>query len=155
MKMIGKYTTRGRLTETESEEGPARINLFDGSFKTAYRVIEFYIWPSSVSSTQTSDLVGKLATSDGLNDQAALFFNAEDGREIAWAGTGSDALDTWGQNSNMVVDPDNLIVEDLYVYVRGAIDAAPVNYMIVMEKYEISDWQGALTMARDKAMGDD
>lgn len=151
MKKIGEYTTRGKLNEDESEKEPHKIPLFDGRFDTAFRVTAFYIWPSTFSASTTSDIVGKLATQPGLNDGPVNFFDAEDNREIAWAGTGSDSVDTWGQNQNMIIDTDNLVVEDLYVYVRGALDAADVCYMITMEKYEISDWQGALALVRNRS----
>jgi len=155
MKLIGQYTVRGRLTENETEQvGAHQIPLFDGRFDTGYRVTKFYIWPSSFSATTTSDLVGKLATEPGLNDTAPGFFAADDVREIAWAGTGSDAIDTWSQSQNAIIDPENLVIEDLFVYVRGAQDAAPANYMIVMEKYEINEWLGGGVMARNLAQAD-
>ena len=48
MKKIGEYTARGILSEADTEAGnPQQIPLFDGSFKTAYRVKEFYIWAVS------------------------------------------------------------------------------------------------------------
>ena len=54
-----------------------------------------------------------------------------------------------------IVDPDNLVVEDLYVYGHTTgTQADAINYLVRMEKYEITDWQGALAMARDRAQGD-
>jgi inorganic pyrophosphatase/exopolyphosphatase len=55
------------------------------------------------------------------------------------------------------VDTDQIIVEDLYVYAEepGGSTTSFLNYYIELEKVEITDWQGALSMARDKASGDD
>ena len=50
-----------------------------------------------------------------------------------------------------IVDPENLVVEDLWVYVRGSQDAANISYMIVLDKYDITDAMGAVTMAKDRA----
>ena len=44
-----------------------------------------------------------------------------------------------------------MIVEDLYVYVRAVTDSTPVNYLVKLEKYDITDWEGALAMAKDRA----
>ena len=53
---------------------------------------------------------------------------------------------------NSVVDPDNMIIEDLYFSARfSAADTFRVNYMVTLEKYDISDWQGALTMVRNRS----
>jgi hypothetical protein len=151
MKKIGDYTVRGKLSETESVAGASRIQLFEGRFDTAFKVKEFYIWPSSVSAGTTGDLVGKLATESGLNNDGAGFFNAADSREIAWAGTSTSEVDAWSGPINALVDPDNLIVQDLFVYVRGILNAAPANYMVVMEKYDVGLTQGTYSMVRNSA----
>jgi len=154
MKKIGMFTARGKTTENESEsDNPKKIELFDGRFDTAYRVVEFYVWGADMSASGNIDVSGKLATSKNVSDVPTDFWNADDGREIAWAGS-AGSLDT-GFNAPMgaIIDPENLIVEDLYVFGRAPSDTAGINYMIVIEKYEISDWTGALTMAKDRAMG--
>lgn len=152
MKLTRTYTCRGRITEDESEAGaPARIRLFDGSFQTAFKVIDFQVWSTSTSGAAPF-CVGKLATSNALpNLQAADFFDASDTREIAWS-TSAGATD--GGNHTLgdrIVDPDNLVVEDLWVYVRANTDTTPVNYMITLEKYDISETMGAVSMSRDRA----
>lgn len=152
MKLTRTYTCRGKITETESETGaPARIRLFDGSYETAFKVISFHVWSTSVSGSAPF-CVGKLATSNALpNVQAADFFDASDSREIAWSqssGATDGGQHTIGDN---IVDPDNLIVEDLWVYVRANNDLTPINYMITLEKYDISETLGAVSMSRDRA----
>ena len=154
MKKIGIYTARGIVSENDTGAGtPQKIPLFDGSFKTAYRVVEFKIWASTFAGASDADVIGKLSKNaigvTAVND----FFRADDDNQVAWAGSEGDT-DSW-RTATAIVDPDNLIVEDLYVYVRGRGSADyAVNYLITMEKYEISDWQGALAMARDKAQGE-
>jgi hypothetical protein len=152
MKKIGVYTARGIVTEDETAAGtPQKIPLFDGSFQTAYRVIDFYIWGSDYGSNTQPDCIGKLSKNEFGVVATANFMRADDDNQIAWSWFGANQESGADFGRDSIVDPDNLIVEDLYVY--GLINSggtAAINYMITMEKYEISDWQGALTMARDR-----
>jgi hypothetical protein len=152
MKKIGTYTARGIVSETETEAGnPQKIPLFDGSFKTGYRIVGFRIWASSYASSSTPDCIGKLSKNDSGVTTAANFMRADDDNQIAWAASAGSADGGLGFAENAVIDRDNLVVEDLYVYVRTTGTAGDaINYIIEMEKYSISDWQGALSMARDR-----
>jgi len=153
MKKIGEYTARGIVSESETIAGePAKITLFDGRFDTAYRVKEFYIWGSDWGTSSGPDVIGKLVTKDNEPTSAGGFMRSDNQNQIGWAGS-SGGTDSTSQIVKGIVDPDNLIIEDLYVYARGANSSTsdPINYMIILEKYAITDWQGALAMARDAA----
>ena len=156
MKKIGEYTAKGIVSEDNTTAGtPQKIPLFDGSFKTAYRVKEFYIWGATWNNTTNPDCIGKLSKNDTGTTGAVNFMRADDDNQIAWAGSNGGTDSPGVEFDNFVVDPDNLVVEDLYVYVRiGGDSAQPINYMVVMEKFEISESQGALLMARDRADGE-
>ena len=148
MKKIGEYTCRGQIPEGTANT--KRINLFDGRFDTAYRVVRFVI-AGARADDSSSDAVAKLMTEDnGIN---ADYWNWEDNREIAWASTEHRTAD----GVQMVfseVDPDNLVVEDLFITAQNRSASNPnINYMIFMEKYDITDWQGALAMVRNKSQG--
>ena len=151
MKKIGSYTARGIVTEAETEAGtPQLIHLFDGRFDTAYRVVEFNIWASDYASGGAPDCIGKLSKNDIGSTSAANFMRADDDNQIAWSGIsgGSDSAGPMGFN---ILDEDNMIVEDLYVYARSAgTNTNAINYLVKMEKYEITEARGALTMARDR-----
>jgi len=153
MKKIGEYTARGIVTETETEAGlPQLISLNDGLFTTGYRVIGFRIWASTYDSSSSPDCVGKLSKNDLGITTAANFFRADDDNQIAWAASAGSSDGGLGFAESPVIDKDNLIIEDLYVYVRTTGTAGnAINYLVEFEKYQITDWQGALTMARDKA----
>ena len=157
MKKIGEYTARGVVSEVNTTDGnPQEIPLFDGRFDTAYRVVEFYIWGSDFGSSAGPDCIGKLSKNDDGVTSAADFMRADDDNQIAWATSGASTDGGSAPFAESIIDPDNLIVEDLYVYARSTNTETsdPINYLIVMEKYEITDWQGALSMARDRAKGD-
>jgi hypothetical protein len=156
MNKIGEYTARGIVRETETDDGqPAKIELFDGRFDTAYRVVEFKIWPSDIGSVDNFECCGKLSKNDDGTLTDSDFFRADDGNQIAWAGNDGAGGGKWTNNTS-IIDPENLIIEDLFVYARTLSSATsdPINYLVVLEKYEITDWLGALTMAQDRAQGD-
>jgi hypothetical protein len=140
MKRTRLYTARGTLDNNTVK----RIPLWDGKFNTGYRVISFVVLPSDTIDTN-ADVVGCLATESA---SATRNWDLGDQRQIGWSGNKVDPLASTVQNG--LVDPDNFIVEDLYVYGTSG-DNSFVNYMIIMEKLESSDWFGALSMTRNKA----
>ena len=146
MKKIGEYTTRGQIADGAVE----RIMLFDGRFDTAYRVVSFVVWGTDPFET-SSDVAAKLMTEDLGTPSPPNIFNADDNREIGWASHEIDNALGTGNNFH-VLDRDNLIVEDLYVWANNAAND-PINYLIELEKYDITDWQGALTMVRNRSQG--
>ena len=147
MKKIGEYTVRGQFT---SLDGAGRkIQLFDGRFDTAYKVVKF--WVSAQDPTDNlNDCVGSLATEPNMSIAGA--WDWSDNREIAWASS-NGSTGTMATPEGGLIDPDNLIVEDLYVYGRydNSGETDPINYMVVMEKYDISSARGALAMVRNNA----
>ena len=153
MKKIGNYTARGIISEQDTEAGtPQKIPLYDGRGDTAYRVVSFKIWSVNYSGNSHSDAIGKLSKNPDGTTASTTFMRADDHNQIAWSGT-QGSTDGGGAMFE-IVDPDNLVVEDLYVYARHGGATGPANYLVHMEKFEISDWQGALAMARDRAQGD-
>ena len=150
MKKIGSYTARGIVLEAETEAGkPQLVSLFDGRFDTGYRVTNFQVWGADMSTT-AGYVAGKISKNDKGVTTQANFFRADDDNQIAWStsahGTDGGAFPL----GNTIIDPDNLIIEDLYVYGRANVAGSEINYLIEMEKYEITEARGALTMARDK-----
>ena len=151
-KYIGTFTARGSASEGDTETiGPIRIRLFDGKFDTAYVVREFHVWGQNYDLSTNPDVLGKLSTSPNVSDTAVDFMDAGDSREIAWAGfTGS--TDSAPFNTGSIIDPENLIVEDLWFFARGTNESTSVaNYLIVMDKYDITESLGAVSMAKDRA----
>ncbi len=150
MKKIGEYTTRGIITSSDTETH--RIQLFDGRFDTGYRVKSFDVAMSDRDNGNQFIASVKLMTEPDDNNR---YWNFGKNTQIAWAGCGWDA-DTYYNNYEFrtMIDPDNMIVEDLYI---GALvyndQAVEVNYMITLEKYDITDWQGALAMVRNRSQG--
>jgi len=138
MKKIGEYTARGKVANQTTK----RITLFDGRFDTGYRVVSFKVFPDEPY-TAAADVVGVLATH---SEAATNDWDLSDQRQIAWSSvdirTGGFAA---GEGD---VDPDNFIVEDLYFHGKNGASGS-INYLVTMEKYETTDWMGALAMVRN------
>jgi len=147
MKKIGEYTAKGIITSSDTEQ--YRIQLFDGRFDTGYRVTGFVVSLSYRDDASTINASAKLMTEQSGGN---TYWNWAKNSEIAWASAQADANHPMPSNEYSIVDPDNMIIEDLWIGAMVYNDQeVEVNYMITMEKYEISDWQGALTMSRNKS----
>lgn len=143
-KKLGQpYTIRGMLDVNETNR---RIQLFDGRFDTAFRVESFSVMANNPLLTHEFFVVVS-------TDELAVVNQCDfaDNAQIAWA--------TWNAPSGYTpshvnfIDPDNLVVEDLYLTNLGSTDATFINYIITMQKYEISEWKGALSMVRNRSQG--
>ena len=148
MKKIGElYTMRGQVTEAEN---PIRLTLFDGKFDTGYKVISFRVGPHGIYDSAAIGVSARLETEP--TGEVEALWNWGDNRQIAWAeyvhmwNTAGD----YATGSTSIIDPDNMIIEDLYL-VANSQNEGNVNYMIQLQKYDITDWEGALSMVRNRS----
>ncbi len=145
MKKIGSYTTRGILPTSDSDA--FKIQLFDGRFDTGYRITKFDIAIANRDNASTVIASAKLMTEPDNNN---LFWNWAKPTQIAWASCSWDGNDRYAVVKENYIDPDNMIVEDLYIGMHAYADEGKdVNYIIEMDKYEMTDWKGALAMVRN------
>ena len=147
MKKIASHTIRGAVAS--SDTAMEKLQLFDGRFDTGYRVTFFEVSIRDRDNNNTFVTSAKLATED-VGDNQKWYWG--DNREIAWANATADANGVSHSTPETIIDEDNMIVEDLFI---GAVanSACTVNYLIKLDKYEITDWQGALAMVRNKSQG--
>jgi len=154
MKKIGDYTVRGSLDEFVAsglaDGAEEKIQLFDGRFDTAYKLIRFEIFSGDMTAT---DCAGRVATEGGLGIGDTGFWNCNEKRQIAWCGSNGGGDIGIYQNWTLV-DSNNLIVEDCFVAIRTPHGTTNrINYFLEFEKYDISESLGALTMVRNKSQG--
>ena len=140
MKKTGEYTIRGKVAHGVTE----RITLFDGQFDTGYRITSIKVLPNTYSSAADASIICHTEdTSPGAPDFA-------DNTQIGWASMAFDA--NFGSPGGIdIIDPDNMIIEDLYITGYNNDSTRQTNYLVVMEKYEFADWNGALTMVRNRS----
>lgn len=142
------YVIKGQFTGDYVSE---RIQLFDGRFDTAFRVIEFVIAPKSITGNSNQSCNAKLCTEDPKDFGTFGDWNWQDNREIGWA-SWTQFTNSQPRSYNSMIDPENLIIEDLFV-IGKILDDAPdnyINYMIVLEKYKISQAEGTLTYIKNR-----
>ncbi len=137
MKKIGQpMVLRGQMAPNVNGH---RIHIFDGKYTTGYRILEFHVMPKSP--TTESEIFAKIHTSRTSYSVGAV--DMGDSQQLAWC--------TWGapyrsrQSTWSLIDPDNMIIEDLYMsnYFPEGETGADVNYFIVIQKYEFPSWDGA------------
>lgn len=142
----GNYIVRGENTE---DAGPKRINLFDGTYKSGFRIVRFQI--AGVREFFNSDCAGKITTD--LVSTAGDVWNWGNQQEIGWA-TNQMPQQSVRNDHFYVVDDSIIVVEELYVYVhsdRSATDE--VNYLIELEPVDLKDWEYSLSYVQGKSQG--
>lgn len=143
MKMIGSlYTVKGKGLEGTIE----KINLFDGRFDTAYKLVKVEV--ANTDPFAGEEISIKIKLEEGT---AGTAWNWGLNTQIGWAVMNAPIGSRFGYNA--FVDPDNLIVEDAFIDFGSGTAGAEINYMLTFQKYDISDWQGALAMVRNKSQG--
>lgn len=136
---------------TSDEYAQKRIHLFDGSFDTGFRITGFTISQSNREDTDLS-VVNGIITTEEIATTARWDWG--DNRQLAWARNVEDGNYPANATPYSIIDPDNIIVEDLYIgmYIYGDLEK-DVNYLITMDKYDITEWEGALAIVRNSSQG--
>ena len=142
MKMIGEYTIQGTVAQSTTE----RIMLFDGRWDTGFRIKSITIGPQTPYGNNDCFLVAK-TEDDGLLGEG---WRWDDNRQIGWASWIADGVGTANTDQG-IVNPDNMIIEDLYLSAGANQAGNGTNYLIRMEKYEFEDYEGAYAMVRNRS----
>lgn len=136
----GTKVIRGQmLTNTN-----LKIQLFDGKFTTGYKVVKFEIMENFPTTGKT--MVSKLSTEKKTNFG---YFTWSDNEELAWAASNNPISTRWGDFA--LIDPTNMIIEDLFVNAYSDGESILMNYFIELEKYEFTAWDGAGQMVRNQS----
>lgn len=141
MKKIGEYTMKGKF---DPDDGVVKLLLFDGKFDTGYRVVKFEHAMSNPLVNEEYKIVV------GTTPDITSAFDWANNEQIAWGYGGNNNTTSASFSNFAFIDPDNMIIENLYL-AGDNVGAGTLNYMITLEKYDISDWQGALAMVRNRS----
>ena len=144
MKRIkgGTHIVRGQMNTNTAE----KIQLVDGKFTTGYKVTKFIVYENFPTTGKT--IVSTLKTQSNLT---LGYFNFGDDSQIAWATNNAPINTRWGEFA--LIDPTNMLIEDLYVEAYADGEAITINYYIELEKYEFPAWDGAGQMVRNNLQG--
>lgn len=143
MKRIDRFTLRGTF---DRDDVPKRIGLFNGRYDIGYKIVEFHCaLPNPVVNDEFRVVIG-------TEEDVDFTFDWNDNTQIAWAYGGNNASTSATFSNFSFVDPDNLTIEDLYI-TGNKTGSGEINYMIVVEKYELEPYQGSLAIVRNMAQG--
>ena len=141
----GRKVLTGTITEGTYDGPENRIPLWDGSFKTGYRIVSFKIAPVAPATAQ--EIIGKLTT---VAKSTVTAWQWNDVQELAWAHWGADKY----QDDYSNIREKNMVIEDLWISTYNeTVDQADVNYEIILEKYSFADWDGAAILVENLAQG--
>jgi hypothetical protein len=133
-------TLRGRVLANGEVR---RLIVDDGQFTRGYKVLGFQVLAVN-STSSTSDCVGTLALDEGGADK----WNLDDNRQIAWGGQ-----TMYGSASpfpNMaVIDPDHVVVRDLWVWGFGTTADAGYQYLVTLEEVTITEDHAVLQLIKE------
>ena len=138
----GYKTLTGQITNNTYNGSENRIHLFDGTFTTGYRIMDFKVAPNVPSTSQ--EITAKLSTNP---KSTVTEWNWGDIEEVAWGFWASDQATLQSYYSN--IREDSIIVEDLWISAGGA--DGTINYEITLQKLSISDNDGALNLIRNNS----
>ena len=150
MKFIGTYTARGQI---QTDLSVNRVNVFDGDYKTGYRLTRVVIAQADIDeNTSVDGIAAKVITTDEPVENAASW-NWANNQEVGWA--------YWCHDANFIspitfgeVDRNNLIIEDCYITAtRSGGGDVTLNYMLEFDKFELEPLQGTISMVQNRSQG--
>lgn len=140
---MNRRTLRGQLIEGTSK----RLIVDDGRFNHGYKVVRFVV--SGEPTSAGNDCWATLA----LDYDAPQQWDWGDNRQIGWAATNVTASP---DAPFSVIDPDHIVVTDLYIQGRVGSSAgeSPINYLIELEPVTMSDDQAILALIKERSQDD-
>lgn len=146
MKRERVRTLRGQIEVTAGGTGKQQIIVDDGLLNRGYKVIGFYVWENSGSPTQFN------ATLSMLPSLAADDMDASNNSQIGWVWQGS-STNGWSWKE-YILDPDHIIVRDLYVTLKDAANDK-YNFMVVVEQMSITPDEAIMSIIKEESQGFD
>ena len=140
------HIIRGSVPDVGTINNEIKVYLFDGSFETGFKIVDFQIAPSDWA--LDTDVAAILSTEPIEGN--AYQWNWADNRQKGWAtyqANGASATGNYYQEHL-----DDIIVEDLYIKAWSQT-AQNVNYKIVLEKVKIAEYRGALALVMNASQG--
>ena len=137
--MNNVHTLRGRVDPNSQK----RLIIDDGRFNHAMKVESFVVWPANPNAQEDPKCV--LSLSDNAVTQA----DASDTNQIGWS-KAADATTIYSGYS--ILDPNHLVVRDLYITNLDANDEA--NYLVILSPMEISDDRAIMALIKERSQDD-
>lgn len=136
---MARHTLRGQVNTLETK----RLILDDGMLTSGHRVVEFHIFATNTTLGDDPACILGLQANMGGN------WNAGDNRQIGWASQKTSPTEFL--QSFSLLDPDHIIIRDLYIYNYSSHVA---NYLIVTEPVELSHDESVLQLIKERSQDD-
>lgn len=141
---MARHTLRGVVNHMDNK----RLVVDDGILTEGHRITSFIVWP--VDPVSTNDCIAVLAKE---YDGTSILMRADDGRQIGWAGFGMDSTLDAG-NSFSILDPDHIVIRDLYIMAQNLGADGRVNYLITLEPVSLTNDEAVLQLIKERSQDD-
>lgn len=148
MKSVGERSMRGQLTVTGGS-GRQTLLVEDGLINVGYRVRSFDVWPADVF---TPNFIQYNAVLTMSTLPSPVTMDASNNAQIGWAFEECQGAPATGPPAGMYrsyLDPDHVAVRDLFVQVSGT--DGDYNYLLVIEKVELSDDEAIIQIIKEES----
>jgi len=139
---VKRHTLRGRVEPATTK----RLILNDGRLTHGMVVKEFYVWAISQASGDDVDCILSLSPT------VTAEMDASDNRQIGWARETTTA--TTRSMSRSIVDPDHVVVQDLWISNLAVTAGDEANYLVILEAKELSDNESVLQLIKERSQDD-
>lgn len=142
---MNRRTLRGRV---DTNDQTRRLIVDDGRVNHGFKIVAFHII-SNNPATSAADAFGSLATEETA---ATAVWNLDDNRQIGWAGQNL-AGTAAPSNQFSLIDPDHVVINDLFVCGRGGTGATAdgYQYLVELEPIELTDNQAVIQLIKESA----
>lgn len=139
-------------------QGALQLIVDDGNFNDAWRVTRFAVAPVDLSSASTGswDSFAVLGTHPDAIQRGAfgvVEWRWSDRRQVAWTSIALDGDSTVGDWSFGLIDPQHIVVRDLYFGLTSAIATGTTefNYFIELERIKLDDNQAVMAIVQEES----
>ena len=140
MKRTRTRTLRGQLTVTAGGTAKQQLIVDDGLINRGYKIVNWYLWENGGSPTQFCATLSMQPVIAG-NDM-----DASDNTQIGWIWQSN--ITQGGGIKETILDPDHIIVRDLFVTIMNA-NNDDYNFMIVVEEYDITNDEAIINIIKE------
>ena len=152
--MRNRRVLRGQIPPF-SIGGAVNVVQDDTNFNDAWRITKFvvsYYDPTS-GSAANRDAIGMLAThEDAIGPSTTQIWNWEDRRQVAWCGMDMQGDTSVGMTFELI-DPQHLIVRDLWVAISASNETSVTlyNYFVELERVKLDDNQAVMAIVQEES----
>jgi len=140
-------TLRGRIEPSTA----TRLIVDDGQFTHGLKVKRFLVFPENPASAGDDSVYGTLALD---RDGSATRWLADDSRQIGWASTNQAATGFGAEAPFSYIDPDHIVVRDLWIMCTRASGTDQINYVVEVEPVIITEDQAVLALIKERSQDD-